>query len=463
MSIRPLLLGMAATLVSSGITDAADAVIVQPEPVDYVRVCDAYGAGFFFIPGTEICIRFSGYVRSAYEKLHIEVDNNSQLNGVLVNPGAIGVGALSGGEEANFTAWGNRARLNIDTRNETDYGTLRALYRLEGGQSNVDADIDMDTALISLAGFRAGFGSASYWSSNHDFGWVNAESVSSAAGGVGAEDGFYGFDDGTVFDYTWSDNGLAITVGAEDLRGSLGRDSFGNLTNSGSLVRDILGNVIGNVGDVTDGRVNFYAGVNYSAHWGAIAFTAAYDSIAPEITVVTPGVFGGSVVSDTGGWAYKVSANLNLSDYISGGSVWGMYMYDGDYNTDYVHANALLENPENAWGAAFQMNLTNEVEFWVNYWDVEGGTGHVFNTGGLPTVGNLIQGTNIEEGGVRQFGIGLNWYPTAAPGFHVKTSYFRGDVDNSGHVLVCTGFLAVGPQGCSFEYDGYVVSVRRDF
>jgi hypothetical protein len=27
-----------------------------PHPVDYVRVCDAYGAGFLYIPGTETCL-----------------------------------------------------------------------------------------------------------------------------------------------------------------------------------------------------------------------------------------------------------------------------------------------------------------------------------------------------------------------------------------------------------------------
>ncbi|MEM9332634.1 MAG: porin [Pseudomonadota bacterium] len=438
MSTKPLILSAAASIFLAGAAHAADAVVVEPEQVDYVRICDAYGSGFFFIPGTDTCIRFSGFVRSAYEKLHID----GQINGALVN-----FVSFPPIDDLDFTAWGNRARLNIDTRNETDWGTLRAIYRLEAGQANTDVNVDMDAALISLAGFRFGYSGANYWSTNHDFGWVNAEAVSSNAGGIGVDDGFYGFDDGTVLDYTWSSDGLAITVGIEDLRTSYGRDSFGNTTNSG----------------VTTSSANYYAGLNYSASWGGISFTAAYDSLAPEITVVTPGVFLGSVISDTGGFAYKVSANLNLSDYISGGSIWGMFMYDGDFNTDYVHANGLLENPESAFGVAFQMNLNDEVEFWANYWDVNGGIGHVFNAGGLPTLGNGILGTNIEEGGVRQIGIGLNWYPAAAPGFHVKASYFHGEVDNSGHILVCDGLFAFGPQGCDFDYDGYVISVRRDF
>jgi hypothetical protein len=30
---------------------------VQAQPVEYVRICDQYGAGFFYIPGTEQCYR----------------------------------------------------------------------------------------------------------------------------------------------------------------------------------------------------------------------------------------------------------------------------------------------------------------------------------------------------------------------------------------------------------------------
>jgi hypothetical protein len=51
MNIKSLLLGSAAALVAVTGARAADAVVVaEPEPVEYVRVCDAFGAGFFYIP-----------------------------------------------------------------------------------------------------------------------------------------------------------------------------------------------------------------------------------------------------------------------------------------------------------------------------------------------------------------------------------------------------------------------------
>ena len=64
MKTKSLLLGSAAALFAVTGARAADAVIIpEPEAVEYVRVCDAYGTGYFYIPGTETCMRISGYVR----------------------------------------------------------------------------------------------------------------------------------------------------------------------------------------------------------------------------------------------------------------------------------------------------------------------------------------------------------------------------------------------------------------
>ena len=61
MNIKSLLLGSAAALVAVSGARAADAVVIaEPEPMEYVRICDTYGAGFYYIPGTETCLKFSG-------------------------------------------------------------------------------------------------------------------------------------------------------------------------------------------------------------------------------------------------------------------------------------------------------------------------------------------------------------------------------------------------------------------
>ena len=64
MNIKSLLLGSAAALAAVSGAQAADAIIAaEPEPMEYVRVCDAFGTGYFYIPGTETCLKVGGYVR----------------------------------------------------------------------------------------------------------------------------------------------------------------------------------------------------------------------------------------------------------------------------------------------------------------------------------------------------------------------------------------------------------------
>ena len=63
---KGILLGTGAALVSVAAAQAADLPVRKAAPVEYVRICDAYGAGFFFIPGTDTCIRISGRLRADY-------------------------------------------------------------------------------------------------------------------------------------------------------------------------------------------------------------------------------------------------------------------------------------------------------------------------------------------------------------------------------------------------------------
>uniref|UniRef100_UPI003D11B3C5 porin n=1 Tax=Roseibium sp. TaxID=1936156 RepID=UPI003D11B3C5 len=64
MKLKSLMLA-AATAAAATTAQAAD-LPVAPEPVDYVRVCDAYGARFYYIPGTETCLRVGGRVRTQF-------------------------------------------------------------------------------------------------------------------------------------------------------------------------------------------------------------------------------------------------------------------------------------------------------------------------------------------------------------------------------------------------------------
>ena len=85
MKIKSLLLGSAAAMIAVSGAQAADAIVIEAEPMEYVKVCDMYGAGFFYIPGTETCININGYVRSTY--IHGEENYKYSYKSYLTHEG----------------------------------------------------------------------------------------------------------------------------------------------------------------------------------------------------------------------------------------------------------------------------------------------------------------------------------------------------------------------------------------
>ena len=48
--------------------EAADAPMKTRAPaVQYVKVCSPYGVGFYYIPGTDTCLKIGGYVRVDFQ------------------------------------------------------------------------------------------------------------------------------------------------------------------------------------------------------------------------------------------------------------------------------------------------------------------------------------------------------------------------------------------------------------
>src|SRR5712671_7268970 len=60
-----LLLGTAAGLMAVSGAQAAD-MPVKAKPVLYVKICSLYGDGFYYIPGTDTCLKMGGYVRAQF-------------------------------------------------------------------------------------------------------------------------------------------------------------------------------------------------------------------------------------------------------------------------------------------------------------------------------------------------------------------------------------------------------------
>ncbi|MBB3354169.1 hypothetical protein FHT70_004120, partial [Rhizobium sp. BK049] len=122
MNIRMVLLASAAAFAASTPVLAADAIVAaEPEPVEYVRVCDAYGTGYFYIPGTETCLKIEGYIRF-------------QVN----------VGEDVGGD-SDWDAV-TRGQVQFTAKSDTEYGPLTGVIVM---QFNADNSTDQEAKLDS--------------------------------------------------------------------------------------------------------------------------------------------------------------------------------------------------------------------------------------------------------------------------------------------------------------------------
>src|SRR5882762_6269196 len=61
--VKGLMFGSAAVLAVIGDATAAD-LPIKAKAIEYVRICSTYGAGFWYIPGTDTCIKLGGYLRA---------------------------------------------------------------------------------------------------------------------------------------------------------------------------------------------------------------------------------------------------------------------------------------------------------------------------------------------------------------------------------------------------------------
>src|SRR3978361_901192 len=107
--VKSLLLGTAAGLVAMSGAQAAD-LPVKAKPVQYVKICSLYGAGFYYVPGTALCLKICGYVR--------------QQVGWGVNGDLSGGGNLANVDTRTSSNFAMRARgyITADARNQTEYG-----------------------------------------------------------------------------------------------------------------------------------------------------------------------------------------------------------------------------------------------------------------------------------------------------------------------------------------------------
>lgn len=271
-----LFVALAASASSLGSAQAAGpAIVAEPEPAEFVKVCDLYSTGFFYIPGTETCLRIDGYVR--YDM------------GIGEN-----LGSDTDGDGLGDTYY-NRARFQwrTDARSETELGTLRgyakiffdretngSIWNYNKFDTNVGDNIYINDIYIELAGFRVGMSDSVF------------TQLTSYAGNV-ANDWLLGYGPFRTNQVSYTYNGgygFATTVALEEGYGSY-------------KVDDYLPHVV--------------FGTSVTQSWGGVSAVGAYDSVN-EV------------------WAGKVRFDYRATDAIS---LFVMAGYKSDENTPNYYGN----------------------------------------------------------------------------------------------------------------------------
>ncbi|MCK1420548.1 MULTISPECIES: porin [unclassified Bradyrhizobium] len=115
--MKGIILGSVAMFVGAG-AQAAD-LPVKAKAIEYVKICSLYGAGFYYIPGTDTCAKLGGYLR-ADALLATSADFDAASSGVA--------GARN--RLSNYYTTRTRQDLQIDTRTATEYGVVRTFSEL---------------------------------------------------------------------------------------------------------------------------------------------------------------------------------------------------------------------------------------------------------------------------------------------------------------------------------------------
>ncbi|WP_421565284.1 porin [Ochrobactrum sp. EDr1-4] len=309
MNIKSLLLGSAAALVAATGAQAADAIVApEPEAVEYVRVCDAYGAGYFYIPGTETCLRIHGYVRADI-KGGDDVYGRGGLVDVRDEAGeVVGVRAVRNSNRDTYDFL-TRFSLRFSTASETELGTLKtyteARFQYQNGADSGSTGT-LRYGYIQLGGLRVGLDESAFVTFPGYLGDVINDDVI-LAGGYRTNAISYTFTGG---------NGFSAIIALE--QGGNG-DSDTDV-----VIDDYTPHVVG--------------GLKYAQGWGSIVGVAAYDSVNEE-------------------WAGKVRLDVNVTDQFS---VWVMGGYKSnndtyvggefDVNGNYRNGYRLVDSFYGTWG-----------------------------------------------------------------------------------------------------------------
>jgi Porin subfamily len=266
--VKSLLLGSAAGLVAVAGAQAAD-LPVKAKPVEYVKVCSLYGAGFWYVPGTDTCLKIGSFVR-------VQTSWNNSTSDIPLGAGSdAGAGREDRADTANF-GFRVRSAISVDLRTQTEYGTLR---------SYMDVGAQWSTAGAGTAGNNA---------ATADTLWVDRGFIQFAGFTAGRIRSY--FDINSFAPYSYSNNRVSGDTGALGIYGIAYTAQFGNGITATLSIEDN--------GQASGGRGHFTDDFSQGAVWALGVQT--HDNKGQQ----APDVVGALRIDQAWGYA-QVSAALH--------------------------------------------------------------------------------------------------------------------------------------------------------
>lgn len=342
-----LLLSSVACLIAIG-TAEADDLPITAKGVEYVKVCSLYGAGFYFVPGTDTCIKLGGYLR-VDGALNTNTSFNNRTNGT----------AGANNRLSNYYTARSREELNIDTRIATEYGIVRTYF---------------DATFTWTTGNYVGTGSASgatQYSGTLGLNSAGTALVGSAGGAVNATDGGVGGGSYGVYHAFIQFAGFTIgrTVSPFDAPWQhFPGNTFDFLAGGGGTVTGV--DQFAYAADFGQGMTATIAAQDQTIYfqnnlWNVSGQTAA-------------GILGGSY----GTSAYGGAVAPDIVGAVRVDQAWGLFQASAathDNHVAYYGATETTGHPADRWGWAAQLALSIK--------NIPTGAGDTLNIQGVYTKG----------------------------------------------------------------------------
>jgi hypothetical protein len=398
--VKSLILGSAAGILAMGGAQAAD-LPVKAKAVEYVKVCSLYGAGFFYIPGTDTCIKLGGYMRI-----------DTTFNGSIYDQPAWSGDLGQQNRYRDYFAARSRFALTVDTRTATEYGVVRTFaqgdfqfstlgastfspYSINGtapvaGTQLLDTPgggyVAVEMAFVQFAGFTFGKSASAYATPWHGYPGNNSSFL------LGGHDTVTGVNN---IQYTAQfGNGVSATIGLDD-------PTVFNRTAVANLSIPLT---------ATLGAAQAYAGVHapdvvgnirVDQAWGLFQISAAAHEVNGSYNILNGSLSGAGVL-------FGASAPAGATGLVGGAP---------------IATSEISGHPDTKWGGSVMAALQikniptgagDDIKIDATY--AKGDTKNVISTSSTSPSFAMFSGTS-RAGAYQSVGLGLTTDATYLPAF----------------------------------------------